>query len=166
MLVPPVFSAYVRILHPLADGPSDPVLTRWSQLAQQAGIALMNRLIQFPTLTHRLGLSAAISTTSTTTATPSNRISGGQQTTHGALLPVKTLIPPTSVGPPGSWRPCSTTSNSRSCQHCQTTSAPSTPKNVTTQTKQQTNRHLRPPLRAGHREPTCSSASCSCGNRQ
>lgn len=59
MLVPPVFAAYARILHPLIHWYDEPVIIRWSELAQQAGIVRMNRLIQFPSLAAPLGLTAA-----------------------------------------------------------------------------------------------------------
>ncbi len=60
MLLPPVFRAYARILHPVVTGTSEGRrLTRWHEIAARAGLAPPDRRVQFPALTAGPGAHAA-----------------------------------------------------------------------------------------------------------
>ncbi len=60
MLLPPVFAAYARILHPVVTGTgAGRRLTRWHEIAAAAGLTPLDRCVQFPALTAGPGVQAA-----------------------------------------------------------------------------------------------------------
>lgn len=60
MLLPPVFAAYVRVLHPVVDSSrAGRKLIRWREVAASAGLGPLDRLAQFPALAGHAGVAAA-----------------------------------------------------------------------------------------------------------